>query len=193
MENNEASASNQHQPEVVTSSSLFSELIAAYLEYVRVEQSRPPITVERYRARLERFIDELGDCPVGEIAPAKLSLYKRHLMDAGLGAVTIGGFLSCLRGFLRYVRDVQGLAVMDAEKIKRPRIPQRTVDYLTKEELDRLLAAIPTHTWKGLRDRALIEVLFSSGMRISEVLGLNRELIEWELREERAPVHYSIT
>jgi site-specific recombinase XerD len=183
MRNNEASASNQEQPEAGATGVLFSELIAVYLEYVRVEQGRPPITVERYRARLQRFIDEVGDCPVGEITPAKLSLYKRHLMDAGLGPVTIGGFLSCLRGFLRYVRDVQELVVMDAEKIKRPRIPQRTVDYLTKEELDRLLGAIPTHTWKGLRDRALIEVLFSSGMRISEVLGLNRDLIEWELRQ----------
>jgi site-specific recombinase XerD len=183
MRNNEASASNQEQLEAGATGVLFSELIAVYLEYVRVEQGRPPITVERYRARLQRFIDEVGDCPVGEITPAKLSLYKRHLMDAGLGPVTIGGFLSCLRGFLRYVRDVQELVVMDAEKIKRPRIPQRTVDYLTKEELDRLLGAIPTHTWKGLRDRALIEVLFSSGMRISEVLGLNRDLIEWELRQ----------
>ena len=104
-------------------------------------------------------------------------------MDAGLGPASIGGFLSCLRGLLRYVRDVQGLEVMDAEKIKRPRIPQRTVDYLTKEELERLLAAIPVHTWKGLRDRALIEVLFSSGMRISEVLELDRALVEWELRQ----------
>jgi site-specific recombinase XerD len=185
MEQNEASESSKlpNQTDLGTSSSPFSKWIPAYLEYVRVEQGRPPITVERYRARLQRFGDELGDCPVGEITPAKLSLYKRHLMDAGLGPVTIGGFLSCLRGFLRYLRDVQGLLVMDAEKIKRPRIPQRTVDYLTKEELDRLLAAIPTHAWKGLRDRALIEVLFSSGMRISEVLGLNRELIEWELRQ----------
>lgn len=107
MENNEASASNQHQPEVVTSSSLFSELIAAYLEYVRVEQGRPPITVERYRARLQRFIDELEDCPVEEINRESLSLYKRRLMDAGLDPTTIGGFLSCLRGFLRYLRRQQ--------------------------------------------------------------------------------------
>jgi integrase/recombinase XerD len=146
-----------------TWSSVFSELAPGYLEYVRVEHGRPPITVERYRARLQRFIDELGDCSVGEITPAKLSLYKRHLMDAGLGPVTIGGFLSCLRGFLRYLRDVEGLPVMDAEKIKRPRIPQRAVDYVTKEELDRLLGAMPTHTWKGLRDRALIEVLSQAG------------------------------
>jgi integrase/recombinase XerD len=183
MEDNEAHDEPPVLADAVTSNSLVSELIPAYLEHVRVEQGRVPVTIERYRERLQRFINELGDCPVGEIAPANLSLYKRHLMDAGLGAVTIGGFLSCLRGFLRYLRDIQGLSVMDAERVKRPRIPQRTVDYLTKEELDRLLGAIPTHTWKGLRDRALIEVLFSSGMRISEVLGLNRELIEWELRQ----------
>lgn len=176
-------ASGLHKTRAATEESLLSRLIPLYLEYVRVEQGREPITIERYRARLQRFIDELEDCPVEEISRASLSLYKRRLMDAGLGPVTIGGFLSCLRGFLRYVRDVEGLSVMDAERIKRPRVPQRTVDYLTKEELDRLLAAIPTHTWKGLRDRALAEVLFSSGMRISEVLALDREFIEWELRQ----------
>jgi len=58
MENNEASDSNQHQPEIATSDVLVSELIPAYLEYVRVEQVRPPITIERYRARLQRFIGE---------------------------------------------------------------------------------------------------------------------------------------
>lgn len=184
MEKNEAS--NSYRPshnELRASSSLVSEVIPAYLEYVRVEQDRATITVDRYRDRLQRFINEVGDCQVDSINSEKVALYKRHLMDAGLGAVTIGGFLSCLRGFLRYLRDIRRLSVLDAEKIKRPRIPQRTVDYLTKEELERLLDAIPTNTWNGLRDRALIEVLFSSGMRISEVLGLNRELLEWELRQ----------
>jgi len=133
MRNNEASASKQYQSEVVTTGVLLLELIAAYLEYVRVEHGRPPITVERYRARLQRFSDEVGDCRVGEITPAKLSLYKRHLMDAGLGPVTIGGFLSCLRGFLRYLRDVQGPSVMDAERITRLHVPHRIVEHLTKE------------------------------------------------------------
>ena len=141
------------------------------------------MTVERYRARLQRFIEEMGDCRISEITSEKLVLYKWHLMDAGLGPATIGGFLSCLRGFVRYLRDVRRLRVLDAEKIKRPRIPQRTVEYLTKEELNRLRDAIPAHTWNGLRDRALIEVLFSSGMRISEVLALDRAVLEWELRQ----------
>lgn len=99
-------------------------------------------------------------------------------MDRNLSRVTIGGFLSCLRGFLKYLRDVRRLTVMDGEKIKRPRVPNRAVDYLTKEEVERLMA-IPTHTWSGLRDRALIEVLFSTGMRISEALSLDRSAIDW--------------
>lgn len=185
MDNNELgeSTNNLNHPDPGSPGPQVSELIPAYLEYVRVENGRATTTVERYRDRLQRFIDEMGDCQVGEITPEKLTLYKRHFMDGGLKASTIGGFLSCLRGFLRYLRDVRGLSALDPEKIKRPRIPQRTVDYLTKEELERLLAAIPTYTWSGLRDRALIEVLFSSGMRISEVLGLNRDLVEWELRQ----------
>jgi len=185
MENDVANDSHKSAvpTEVATSSSLVSELIPTYLEYVRVEQDRAVVTIDRYRERLQRFIDEMGDCPVSEITSEKLALYKRHLMDARLGPSTIGGFLSSLRGFLRYLRDVQRLRVLDAEKIKRPRIPQRTVEYLTKEELDRLLDSIPTHTWNGLRDRALIEVLFSSGMRISEVLALDRAVLEWELRQ----------
>jgi site-specific recombinase XerD len=185
MEQNEVSESSKglDQTDLGTSSFLFSKLIPAYVEYVRVEQDRAVVTVDRYRARLQRFIDEMGDCPVSEITSENLILYKRHLMDAQLGPSTIGGLLSCLRGFLQYLRDERHLRVLDAEKIKRPRIPQRAVEYLTKEELELLLDAIPTHTWNGLRDRALIEVLFSSGMRISEVLALDRAAMEWELRQ----------
>jgi integrase/recombinase XerD len=160
-----------------------SELIPSYLEYVRVEHGRATISIERYRARLDRFIKEVGDCQVDQITTERLALYKRRLMDSGLGPATIGGLLSCLRGLLRYVRDVRGLKVLDAEKIKRPRIPHRSVNYLTKDEVERLSAAIPVRTWTGRRDRALVEVLFSSGMRISEVLALDRGQIDWELRE----------
>src|SRR5262245_5754717 len=153
--------------------SFVSKLIPAYLEHVRVEHGRVPVTIERYRTRLTRFVEKMGDCPISEITFEKLALYKRHLMDSDLGPATIGGLLSCLRGFLRWARDVRGLKVLDAEKIKRPRIPARAVEYLTREELDRLLRAIPVQTWGGLRDRALIQMLYTSGMRISEILALN--------------------
>lgn len=168
--------------DAATEKSLVSELIPSYLEHLRIE-GRATATLERYQERLQRFIAEVGDCRIRDISQEKVSIYKRRLMDRGVGPVTIGGLLSCLRGFLRYLRDVRGLQVMDGEKIKRPHVPHRTVDYLTKEEVERLMAAIPFHTWSGLRDRALVEVLFSTGMRISEALSLDRGSIDWELRE----------
>jgi len=75
--------------------------------------------------------------------------------------------------------------VYDAERVRRPKIPRREVEYLSNEEVQKFLAAIPTRTLVGLRDRALIEVLCSTGMRISEALSLDRSAINWESREAR--------
>jgi integrase/recombinase XerD len=97
----------------------------------------------------------------------------------------MAAMLSGLRSFLRYARNVRGLAVYDPEKVRRPKIPKREVAYLTKEEVERFLRAIPLHTWAGLRDRALAEVLCPTGMRISEALALDRHQIDWEAREAR--------
>ena len=127
----------------------------------------------------------VGDHPVGAINSEKLSVYKRHLFDRGLSAATIATMLSGLRSFLRYLRDIRGLAVFDPAKVRRPAIPKREVDYLSKDELQRFLDAIPTQTNAGLRDRALAEVLCTSGMRIAEALGLDRQHIDWEAREAR--------
>jgi integrase/recombinase XerD len=73
--------------------------------------------------------------------------------------------------------------VYDPARIRRPKIPTREVAYLTKEEIQTFFQAIPTATLSGLRDRALIEMLYTSGMRISEALSLNRNQINWALRE----------
>ena len=168
-----------------TEAPLVSESIPAFLEHIRVEEGRVPVTIIRYRAHLERFIREVGDCSVAEITPERVALYKRKLLDSSLGPATMAGLLSCLRSFLRYLRDVRHLKVLDSEKVKRVRIPNRTVDYLTKDEVDRLMGAIPTHTWSGRRDKALIEALFCTGMRISEALSLNRDQIDWERNQAR--------
>ncbi len=160
-------------------------MVPIFLEHIRVEDGRVPVTLVRYRAHLDRFISEVGDCPVSQIAPEKIAFYKRKLMDQRLAPATMAGLLSCLRSFLRYLRDVQHLKVLDAEKIKRVRIPNRAVDYLTKDEVERLLAAIPTNTLTGCRDRALVEVLFCTGMRISEALSLDRDQIDWEKSQTR--------
>jgi integrase/recombinase XerD len=168
-----------------TSSPYISETLPGFLEYLRVEEQRTPDTLLRYQQHIQAFITSVGDCPVGAISSEKLSVYKRHLLDRGLSAATMATMLSGLRSFLRYLKDIRGLSVYDPAKVRRPAIPKRDVDYLSKEEVQRFLDAIPTQTFAGLRDRALAEVLCASGMRIAEALALDRQQIDWEAREAR--------
>jgi integrase/recombinase XerD len=166
-------------------SPLVSALLPDFLEYLRVEEQCTSDTVLRYQKHMQAFLMSVGDCPIGAITSEKLAVYKRQLFDRGLSAATIATMLSGLRSFLRYLRDIRGLEVYDPAKVRRPAIPKREVDYLSKEEMQRFLDAIPTHTYAGLRDRALAEVLCASGMRIAEALSVDRPQIDWEAREAR--------
>jgi integrase/recombinase XerD len=173
----------QPQPKSSTTNRLVSEMLPAFLDHLRVEENRSSGTLHRYQSHLRRFLTEVGDWPVGDITSERLSYFKRRLLDAKLSPATMAAMLSGLRTFLKYLRDVHHLPVYDPARIRRPKIPRHEVAYLTKEEIQCFFQAIPTATLAGLRDRALIEILYASGMRISEALSLNRNQINWELRE----------
>lgn len=166
-----------------TGARLVSEMIPPFMEYLQVEEGRSRATLTRYRAHLERWIAAVGDCAVTEINAERISLLKRRLMDDGCGPATIASIISGLRSFLRFLKSVRGLPVYDAAEVRRPKIPKREVDYLSPEEVQRFFDAIPARTPSGLRDRVLAQVLFTSGMRISEALGLSRADIDWDTRE----------
>jgi len=161
-------------------SPLVSEMVPAFLDHLRVEEHRTPATLIRYSSHIQKFMSAVGDCPITRISSEHLSLFKRRLLDESLAPATIAAMLSGLRSFLRYLKEVRGFSVYDPEKVRRPKIPKREVEYLTKEEVQRFLNGIPTHTQAGLRDRALAEVLCITGMRIAEALSLNRAQIDWE-------------
>jgi integrase/recombinase XerD len=162
-----------------------SDMLPPFLDYLRVEENRSPGTLDRYRSHMQRFLKDGGDGAVGEITGERLLYFKRRLLDARLSPATIAATLSCLRTFLKYLREVLQLPVYDPANIRRPKIPTREVTYLTKDEVQRFVGAIPTHTFAGLRDRALIGILYTSGMRISEALSLDRDQIDWEKQEAR--------
>src|SRR5437773_1598146 len=165
------------------SSVRLSAILSGFLEHLRVEDGRAAGTIERYRAYLTRFGRAVGDCPIEAIDGEKIALYKRRLLEDELAPATIGSMLSCVRSFLRYTGTVLQMSVYDPAKIRRPKIPKREVEYLTKDEVERFLATIPIRSLAGIRDRALAEVLCSTGMRISEALSLDRRGIDWEARE----------
>jgi site-specific recombinase XerD len=165
-----------------------SELLLDYIESLEVEGGRSSKTAENYRLYLERFVEFTGDIYVEKITNESIRKYRlwlnRHKNDNGddLATITQGYHLIALRGFLKYLSD-RNIESLTADKIKLPKIARKQVTFLHYEEVQRLLEQIDLATEEGLRDRAIIELLFSSGLRISELVALNRDHVNTKRRE----------
>jgi site-specific recombinase XerD len=165
-----------------------SELILDYIEHLEVEGGRSAKTAENYKLYLERFIEFTEDVKVGDITSEIIRKYRLWLnrykneMDDDLATITQSYHLIALRGFLGYLsqRDIESLA---PSKIVLPKVSRKQVTFLHYEEVERLINAIDINSEAGLRDRAIIELLFSSGLRVSELVNLNRDHINTNRRE----------
>ena len=173
-----------------------SELVADFLESLEIEKGRSTKTVENYGLYLSRFIDLITEDFEGQemIKPSditpevlrrfrlKLNRFSDNQNKERLSALTQSYHLIALRGFFKYLakREIKSL---DPSLIDLPRAAKKQVTFLHFDEIERLLAEIPLDTESGLRDRAIIELLFSGGLRVSELCGLNRDSINLERRE----------
>ena len=167
----------------------FSEALADFLEHLEVEGGRSPRTIENYKLYLERFIDFAGNIDVAKITSETirkyrlwLNRYKNSNTGEELLLITQNYHLIALRGLLTYLsqRDISSLA---ADKITLPKTVRKQVTFLHYDEVVRLIEQIPLDNEPGLRDRAIIELLFSSGLRVSELVNLNRDHINLARRE----------
>lgn len=170
-------------------SNYLSELSLEYLEHIEVERGRSSRTAENYGHYLERLVEFAGDIEVDKITMELVRKYRlwlnRYENDNGenLSTTTQAYHLIALRGFLAYLvrRDIPSLS---PEKIDLPKTVRKQVTFLTYEEVMRLIEVIPESTNQTeLRDRAIIELLFSSGLRVSELTELNRDHINTKRRE----------
>lgn len=156
-----------------------SELILDYVESLEVEGGRAAKTAENYRLYLERFVEFSGDIKVGDMTNETVRKYRlwlnRYKNEQGddLATITQSYHLIALRGFLKYLseRNIPSLA---PDKIRLPKVSRKQVTFLHFDEVKQLLEIINTSEESGLRDRAIIQLLFSSGLRVSELVNLNR-------------------
>ena len=160
----------------------FSELIADFIEYVEIEKGRSQKTAENYHLYLERLIEFAGDEPIATLDAELvrkwrlwLNRYRSHNGEP-LSQITQSYHLIALRSFLAYCSR-RGIETLTPEKIELPRVRKKQVTFLDSDEVERLIEAIDTQTTIGLRDRAILELLFSSGLRVSELTNLNRDHI----------------
>ncbi len=167
---------------------LFSKAKTDFLEYLEVEQNRSQKTIANYDHYLTRLIDFDGDITVAEITPELIRKWRLWLNRLGtntsdeLQKTTQNYHLIALRSFLKYCakRDIPALP---ADKVELATVRRKQVTFLTPEELQRLFAQPKTDTLSGIRDRAILELLFSSGLRVSELVGLDRDHINLKRRE----------
>jgi site-specific recombinase XerD len=159
-----------------------------YIEHLEVEGGRSAKTAENYRLYIERFVEFTNNIQVEKITSEVIRKYRlwlnRYENDNGEGLATItqSYHLIALRGFLKYLsgRDIPSLS---PDKIRLPKTARKQVTFLHHDEIIRLIDQIPLNDEVGLRDRAIIELLFSSGLRVSELVGLNRDHINTKRRE----------
>ena len=166
-----------------------SEALTDFLEHLEIEGGRSQNTIRNYSLYLERFIELAGDIEVVKITSEMirryrlwLNRYKNDNDGKELSILTQSYHLIALRGFLTYLsrRDIPSLS---ADKIILPKTVRKQVTFLQYDEVVNLIDNIPLDSEQGLRDRAIIELLFSSGLRVSELVNLNRDHINLKRRE----------
>jgi site-specific recombinase XerD len=164
-----------------------SELIQEFLVHLQLEKGSSPLTIRNYQHYLHHFLAWL-ELKIPEPNPGNIKLetvknYRIFLAniqdDKGqfLKPITQSYYIIALRSFLRYLQK-QDIPTLSPDKIELPKTTKREVQALDKDQVFRLVSSIPLDTPQGLRDRAIIEVLFSTGMRVSECASLNRDKID---------------
>lgn len=165
-----------------------SEIKNEFIEYIELERGSSKNTARNYDLYMERFIEFSDDIEVEKITSETIRKYKLWLNrftnfnGEELSLKTQSYHLIALRMFLKYLmlRDIKSL---EPTKITLPKTHRKQVNFLYPEEISRMIDEIDTTTKTGLRDKAIIELLFSTGLRVSELTNLNRDMVNTKRKE----------
>ncbi len=144
-----------------------------YLSHLEVEKNRSIKTRENYGRYLAVFMKDTGIKQPEEITAEVVSNWRMKLARRPYKKVTQSYYIIALRNFLKYLirRDVETLS---PDKVELPKVPARQIETIRYQDLERMLVTPKTVTIKGRRDRAILEVLFSTGLRVAELCALDR-------------------
>lgn len=173
-------------PDAQGRSSEITKKIDDFLDYLSVEKGSSPLTIRNYKHYLGRLVNWLNSnkksTSLSSINQDIVHDYRLYLTKLGLSRKTQGYHAIALRSFLKWLIK-NDYSVMAPDKIDLPKVPERQVKFLNGEQVDRLLNAPTLSNIQGIRDKAILEVLFSTGLRVSELVSLNIEKIDFVRRE----------
>jgi integrase/recombinase XerD len=151
-----------------------SDAIDAYLGYLRDVRRMAPNTLSNY-ARDLRALGDFADAKkqgIPELDRRDLDAFTRQLMSTGLAPRSVARTIACVRGFYKFLLVEKKIETDPAEDLRAPRAWPALPKYLDLEQVDKLLAEPDVSTPRGIRDKALIEVLYATGLRVTELLSL---------------------
>lgn len=171
---------------------VLNELVKRFLEYLEIDRNCSQLTLRNYHHYLKVFVEfleeEIGRPPtVADISPESIRKFRLHLsrmpgVEGSLKSVTQGYYIIALRSFLKWLmrNDVKA---MQPEKLDVPKNREHSLKFLNADQLKRLLNQPLLSTKTGMRDKVILELLFSTGLRVSELVSLNRDQIDLKTRE----------
>ena len=150
------------------------------MEYLEIEKGRGVKTVENYDRYLTRFLAHTKVTSPSGITEQMVREFRLHLnrqpgTTGTMKLKTQNYYMISLRAFLKFLRK-RGLESLNPERIELAKVGQRDLDLISSQELDRLLGGPKANTVQSLRDKAILELFFSTGLRVSELCSLNRDL-----------------
>ncbi len=164
------------------------EVFNKYVNYLEVERNVSPYTVRNYKNDLLNFFQFLKTKEIGSLRDVDkpvLRDYLSHLIEQGLVKASIARKLSAIRSFYRYLLREGMVPTSPVATTSSPKLDRRLPSFLTIEQVVKLLEAPDLATPQGLRDRALLELLYASGLRVSELVSLNLEQVNLDTNEIR--------
>lgn len=148
--------------------------VDAYLDHLRVVRRLQPLSIENYSRdlrRLSEFAEGSGKS-VGDLSRGDLDAFVRGLMAEGYSPRSVARMVAGVRGYYRYLLITRHMTTNPAEDLEAPRAWKSLPRYLSIEQVEALLAAPDVSTARGLRDRAMLDVLYATGLRVSELVTL---------------------
>ena len=153
-------------------------LIKEFMEYLQNEKNISGNTELSYRRDLKKMVayfDQAGVQKMEEVTEADLKVYLGEMRKEKFAPATISRNIASIRAFFHYLLKKGIIREDPSEYLKAPKIQKKTPEFLTVEEVDRLLRQPSSDTGKGIRDKAMLELLYATGMRVSELLNLQTE------------------